>query len=312
MVLGLAAALLMTGCSSSSGSHSGAGTASPPTAAPTSPPPATGNPSEYYVAVGDSYAAGFQPTAPHQGSTTKNGYAYQLVDAAKSKGYDLKLVNFGCGGATTESLLTAVGCKPDQLGPGAAQYAPETQASAAEDFLRQNRGHIALITVSIGGNDVTACGAAADPVPCVTAAVASIKTNLTLLMQRLRNAAGPSARIVGTTYPNVILGDYLSPDPNLRKTAVLSVTAFKSLINPTLKAAYEGVGGQFVDVTAATGAYGPLTEKTDLPPYGSIPVPVAKVCQLTYFCQFQDIHPRTEGYRIISDLVLATLPRRSS
>jgi hypothetical protein len=153
---------------------------------------------------------------------------------------------------------------------------------------------------------------AADPVPCVTAAVASIKTNVTSLLRQLRDAAGPSTRIVGTTYPDVILGDYLSPDPNARKTAALSVTAFKSLINPTLKAAYEAAGGQFVDVTAATGAYGPLTEKTDLPPYGSIPVPVAKVCELTFYCQFQDIHPRTEGYTVISDLVVGTLPRRSS
>jgi hypothetical protein len=39
-------------------------------------------------------------------------------------------------------------------------------------------------------------------------------------------------------------------------------------------------------------------------------VPVAKVCQLTFFCQFQDIHPRTEGYHVISDAVVATLPRR--
>ena len=70
----------------------------------------------------------FQPSAPQQGSTTRNGFAYQLVDLAKKKGYDLKLTNFGCGGATTDSLLTQPGCSPDGLGPGAAQYAPATQA----------------------------------------------------------------------------------------------------------------------------------------------------------------------------------------
>jgi lysophospholipase L1-like esterase len=232
------------------------------------------------------------------------------VDAAKAKGYDLKLVNFGCGGATTTSLLTQPGCRQEALGPGAAQYAPKTQASAAEDFLRAHRGHIALITVSISGNDVTSCGEAADAVSCVGAAVTSIKTNLTTLVRGLRDAAGPQARIVGITYPDVILGEYLSTDPAAKRTAELSVAAFKALINPALMQTYESVGGRFVDVTAATGAYTPLTQTTTLDPYGTIPVAVAKVCQLTFFCQFRDIHPRTEGYSVIRDLVLATLPQR--
>ena len=38
-----------------------------------------------------------------------------------------------------------------------------------------------------------------------------------------------------------------------------------------------------------------------------MPVPVAKVCQLTFYCQFQDIHPRTNGYALIANLVTATL-----
>src|SRR4051794_26297321 len=114
-LLGLAAALLIPACSSSSKSGSG----SPPPPAPTSPPPATGSPGQLYVSIGDSYAAGYQPTAPQQGATTTNGFAYQVVDGSKAKGYNLKLVNFGCGGATTQSLLTSVGCKQDQLGPGA-------------------------------------------------------------------------------------------------------------------------------------------------------------------------------------------------
>jgi len=89
------------------------------------------------------------------------------------------------------------------------------------------------------------------------------------------------------------------------------VTAFSSLINPALKKQYEAVGGSFVDVTAATGAYGPLTTDTTLAPYGSIPVPVAKICELTYFCVYHDIHPRTQGYAIIADLVTGTLPEHS-
>jgi lysophospholipase L1-like esterase len=303
--VGLAAVLLTAGCGSSSPA------APAPTAAPRTPAPApTGSPQQVYVSVGDSYAAGYQPTAPRAGGTTRNGFAYQVVDQAKAKGYDLRLTNFGCGGATTTSILREPGCDPTNLGPGAAPYDPKTQAEAAEEFLRQHRGQVELITVSIGGNDITACGQAQDAVGCVTAAVAQITTNLRTLLSGLRDAAGPTARIVGITYPDVILGDYLSADPQTRNTAQLSVAAFKVLLNPALKKSYEAFGGTFVDVTAATGAYGPLTATTTLPPYGTIPVPVAKVCQLTFYCEFRDIHPRTEGYAVISDLVTGTLPRR--
>ncbi len=49
---------------------------------------------------------------------------------------------------------------------------------------------------------------------------------------------------------------------------------------------------------------------TTLFPYGSLPVAVAQACELTYYCAFRDIHARTDGYRLIADLVAGTLPRR--
>ena len=103
--------------------------------------------------------------------------------------------------------------------------------------------------------------------------------------------------IVGTTYPDVILGQWVSGAPNGQQLATLSVAAFQNFINPALQQAYASAQGTFVDVTAATGAYGPLTELTELAPYGSIPVPVAKVCELTYYCEQQDIHPKPPATR---------------
>ena len=63
-------------------------------------------------------------------------------------------------------------------------------------------------------------------------------------------------------------------------------------------------------MTEATGGYGSLTQLTTLPPYGRIPVPVAKVCELSYYCQYRDVHARTSGYRLIAELIAKTLPRR--
>ena len=55
----------------------------------------------------------------------------------------------------------------------------------------------------------------------------------------------------------------------------------------------------------------PLDQTTDVPPYGTIPVAVARACELTYYCEFRDIHAKTAGYRLIAEMISMTLPRRS-
>lgn len=252
----------------------------------------------YYVSLGDSYSVGYQPG---KGSTV--GYTGYVARQTH-----LILANFGCGGATTGSILDAVGCPaPLSARYGRVSYPTTTQASAAEAFIRAHSGHIGLITVSIGGNNVTACAAAANPISCVGAAAAGITTDVTALAGALRSAAGPKVPIIGLTYPDVILGAYVYPSQPATAARITlakeSVVAFKSLINPALEKAYASAGGRFVDVTQATGAYGSLTAMTRLRPYGRIPVPVAKVCTLTWFCAKGNIHAKTGGYALIGKLV---------
>lgn len=262
----------------------------------------------YYVSLGDSYAAGYQRFSATEARTTRDGFAYQLVGKARKRGYELKLVNFGCGGETSVSILKRK-TKCGGLGPGGVDYAGTTQATAAERFLRRHRGRVKLITVSIGGNDVTSCVREADPVACVGPAMDKVKANGKKLLKRLRKAAGPKTRIVGITYPDVILGEWVGTNPN-QELAKLSVVAFRSLLNPALKEMYESVEGRFVDVTSATGAYTPLERTTTLAPYGEIPVAVAEVCSLTAYCAFRDIHPNAKGYALIAELIAKTLPRK--
>jgi len=291
-------------CSSTGSENSLPSSSAPSSSATTQAQPTAAR--LWYVSIGDSYAAGYQPTGPHSGHTDTNGFAYQVPRLAVAKGYDYRLANFGCGGATTTSILDSPGCP--ELGPGATPYPGQSQAAAAEAFLRSHRGRVGLVTVSIGGNDVTSCIAARQPVSCVADAVKTVGTNLEELLHGLRQAAGASVPIVGTTYPDVILGLDISKAPDLRELARLSVIAFKDLINPTLKKCYSSVHAGFVDVTAATGAYGSLRQLTELYPYGRVPVPVARICTLTFFCEYHDIHPRTSGYGIIAELVVGTLP----
>lgn len=255
---------------------------------------------KYYVSLGDSYSVGYQPS-PTPGAT--GGYT-----AVVAKGAHLKLVNFGCGGATSTTILETDGCASPYGPPAAtdaASYAGQTQAAAAEAFIRRHKGDIGLVTVSIGGNDVTQCASTADPVSCVAGVVGELGPHVTTLAQGLRAAAGPKVPIIGLTYPDVILGEWVyppgSPDTSL---ATLSVTAFKSLINPELQKAYASAKGTFVDITADTDAYQPLSQTTTLAPYGTIPKAVAEVCELTWYCQLGNIHAKTLGYHFIGEEIL--------
>jgi hypothetical protein len=74
------------------------------------------------LSLGDSYSVGWQELPGGTQGSTHNGPADQLVPLAAARGWNLKLVNLGCGGATTTSMLTAsaVGCDPNALAPGAA------------------------------------------------------------------------------------------------------------------------------------------------------------------------------------------------
>ncbi len=302
-MVALAAVLVVTGACSGDDGDSGASSTTGDAATADSTT-GSGEP-QLYVSLGDSYASGYQPNPEGgPGANTDDGFVYQVPGMAAEAGYDLELVNFGCGGATTTSLLESPGCAEGALGPDADSYDGESQAEAAEAFLEEHEGEVALVTVSIGGNDVTSCVGEADVVGCVATAVEGIAANLGELMPRLRAAAGPDTVIVGTTYPDVILGGYVSDDPGVQQLAELSIIAFEDFINPTLQEQYEAVDGVFVDVTEATGAYGPFDETTTLEPYGEIPVPVAQVCELTWYCEFQDIHAKTSGYRLIAELVV--------
>ena len=253
----------------------------------------------YYVSLGDSYSVGYQP-----GLGATAGYTVYVADRTR-----LKLVNFGCSGATTTSILDSLGCSivlPHTI--GGVTYPSTTQAAAAEAFISAHHGHIGLITVSIGGNDVTGCATQSNVLGCVAGVVKSITTNVTALASDLRTAAGPKVPIIGLTYPDVILGLYVYPKqpaaPALLNLAQESVLAFKLVINPALSKAYAASSGAFVDVTAATGAYTPLSRTVKTKTYGTIPVAVASVCTLTWFCAQGSIHATTPGYTLIGKLVV--------
>jgi lysophospholipase L1-like esterase len=273
----------------------------PPTlSSTTTAPPPSGD--RVYVSLGDSYATGYRPAAAP--ASAGDGFAYLVAERA-----DLRLVNLACSGATSAQLRSEPGCAPANRGPGAPDPAGRTQLDAAVQTLREHRGRVGLVTVVIGGNDLAPCAQAEDALTCASQAVAAVRTNLAAVLPALRDAAG-DAPIVGLTYPDVFLGAWVSPAfPNGQDLARLSVSLFRDFFNAALRSEYEKVGAKFVDVTATTGGYGPLTETTQDPTYGPIPTPVAKVCALTYFCEHTDVHPTPAGHEAIASAVLTATGR---
>ncbi len=267
-----------------------------------------------YVSIGDSYAAGYQPSAQGTGATTTNGFAYQVADRTAAAGAPLRLVNFGCSGVTSTTLLNDRGCVASARPPEGQPYYSSSQAQAAVQFLRGHRRQITLVTVVVGGNDVKPCLQTVEGLlrpaaaSCVDSAVAALRSNLARLLQGARAAVGPDVPVVGLTYPDVFLGAWLSGASDAHDLATGSVVFFRDVLNPALRAEYVKAGAVFEDITAASGAYGSMGDTTVDAHYGIIPRPVAQVCALTYYCELGDPHPKTGGYTLIADQVLRALP----
>jgi lysophospholipase L1-like esterase len=169
------------------------------------------------LALGDSWAFGFGASVPSQ-----TGYV-PLLHTALQEHFDcspspnpkpnqgckkLELINIAVGGATTPTLIA-------------------NQLPAAESLLRARNGNnnprdnVEVVTVSIGGNDVTgpiiaACIQNPGSPSClstVQSEFAAYRSDLTVALSRLRAAAGPDARIVIGTYDNPIPTCFLGAVP---------------------------------------------------------------------------------------------------
>src|ERR1700678_3281556 len=63
----------------------------------------------YYLALGDSLSVGFQPNPQGVGLETSQGYTNDVYAYERTSVPGLKLVEMGCPGDTTTSLLTGKG-----------------------------------------------------------------------------------------------------------------------------------------------------------------------------------------------------------
>ena len=101
-----------------------------------------------------------------------------------------------------------------------------------------HRGHVALITIDIGGNDVVYCvGPTGIDEACATQARATIKRNLGTMLAGLR-AAAPHVPLVGMTYYNPFLGNWLAG--GAARFSTLATTPGLLALNRELTSLYGG------------------------------------------------------------------------
>ena len=256
----------------------------------------------YYLSLGDSLAEGWQP-AP--ADATLHGYSDRVVTDLASQ-IPLTLVNYGCGGATTSSALYNNGCSTGGEANDGTYYPTTTMVGAAVAFAQAHPGQVKLITISLGANDYGGCLADASPTNCVAALLGLIKTNLSTIASDLRSAVGPSVPIIGITDITNDIQHYLTGKAG-RTSAKEWLNEFKTVIVPSLQKAYAPSKVTLVNILSDVGSFIPWTKEVKYPPYGKIPLAVARTCELTYECSTAnaDQHPDSAGYTLMAKEISA-------
>lgn len=236
----------------------------------------------WYLALGDSLAAGYQPG---QGDDKTGGYVGQVAASLQAP-----LTNLACSGETTSSYL---GKTANRCYPGSSQEA------AAVAFLDAHAGTAGVITIDVGANDIDGCvpGGQLD-LKCIGNGLGTVGTNLPAILSTLRQHA-PTSRIVVLNYYNPFLAAYLQS--STRTVAILSMP-LANVLNGIIGISAASVGGRTANVAGIFQSDNIWT-RTTLPGVGSVPTNVALICSWTWMCVRGDIHANDTGYTKLATAV---------
>jgi lysophospholipase L1-like esterase len=246
----------------------------------------------YYVALGDSLSRGYMPGP----GDTDQGYPDLVYQQLVARDPSLQLVKLGCSGETTQTMIDGGRCT-DRYPTGTSQLA------VAEQFLRDHPGAVTYLTLDIGANDVTACAAGGSiDAACLAQGTATIARNLNTILSGLKAASGSVRPVsVGMAYYDPFLQEWLGGLQG-QLVSLASVTALAG-INTAEGVLYASYGFRVADGFTAFHTADFLTRRT-VPGYGTLPTAVAYICQYTYMCSQQNIHPTVAGYQLLADAFL--------
>jgi lysophospholipase L1-like esterase len=234
----------------------------------------------FYLSLGDSLAFGFQRFKVGQPAAAfDTGYADLLADQLQHGQQRPTLVNYGCPGESTSTFATGT-CPWAGAGLPLHDAFTGTQQAAAIRFLREHRGKVDLVTLSLWGNDASAFVASCNgSVQCIIdgapAAIAGIAANLSGSLQQLHRAA-PDARVVVLGAYDVNVGAFPLTHPIIRQ------------LNVAMAAAASEHGARFADPMPIFNPEGDTG---------------AALCTLTLLCRDGDTHPSDAGYQALATLL---------
>jgi lysophospholipase L1-like esterase len=268
----------------------------------------------YYLALGDSLSQGVQPNLKGVSSNTNEGYADDLYQTELKRIHSLQLVKLGCGGESTQSMITGKGNK--FAGYFRCHPAGGSQLAAAVKFLKAHhaKGEVPLITIDIGANDVDNCASAANPVTCAGTGANQIATDVPKILKAIKQAAPKGATLVSMNLYDSVLGSYFAPAGSTANSLVgLSVPLVKN-INDKIGAANAGAGFKTADVATDFDTYVPFTTTVNWQG-NQIPLAVARICAWTWVCSTPpsgpNIHANKNGYLEIANVFAKAIGKLS-
>lgn len=245
-------------------------------------------PKQYYLALGDSLAFGYQQAKfvqlaqhpPVDPAAFSTGYVDDFTQMLRMIQPTIQTVNYGCPGETTTRFLSSAGCPtyPFALHNGYTT----SQMDAALAFLRTHPGQVSPITLDIGSDDVIGllegCATQSNPQSCIDSvlpgALNQVATNLNSILSELR-AASPSSEI--------IVMEYYNP---------LAVTPLADASN--------AVAVQLNNVIADDAQAHDARVADTFTPFNLASPQPQTLCALTLMCSDSDIHASNAGYQVIA------------
>jgi len=255
--------------------------------------------SSFYLSLGDSLAQGVQPNRQGVSVETKQGYPDQLFTALKLGNPTLKLVKLGCPGETTTSMMNGSICK----------YPAGSQLAQAKAFLASHKGHVQLVTIDIGANDLNPClklPTINQIAACLLKVFPQVQANLTTIMDTLTAATGSGhPPFIGMTYYDPELASWLQGTAGqaLAKASIALAQGFANL----LTGVYKTAGAKVADVFTAFHTT-QFAARVTLPAFGRVPKAVGYICSYTWQCAAPpvgpNIHANRLGYAVIANTFL--------
>jgi lysophospholipase L1-like esterase len=258
-----------------------------------SPAPAA----SYYLALGDSLSRGVQPNAAGASVETAQGYPNQVYARLLSAHPGLKLVQLGCPGETTETMMHG----------GLCHYQGGSQLAAADAFLRSHRGHVLLVTIDIGANDPESCGSqpSLTQLTSCLGEISGAAAHVSAILASVRTAAGAGIPVIGMNYYLPALAEWRKGELGqvIARVGAQLTVGYNDLLNR----AYAEAGDPVANVFGAfdTTDFG---DPTTVPGLGSLPRNVALVCEWTWECapapRGPNQHANAAGYQVIANAIL--------